>query len=123
MADQSESVHFVDASLVRLLPARASLTGTIHSDTPQQPLLEGRFSGQIELPDASRLVIERDAVVDVATVRAHTVVLRGRVTGQIHAQVVEIGCTARVSGAVRYDAELLVEPGARICAQIQGPAL
>lgn len=122
MADQSETLHFVDSSLVRLLPAGASLKGTIHSDTPQQLLLEGRFAGHIELPDASRVVIDRDAEVDVETLLAHTVVLRGRVNGQIHAQVIEIACTARVSGAIRYEAELFVEPGARIRAQIEGPA-
>lgn len=123
MADQSEIVRFMDSALVPFLPTGASLKGTVQSDTPQQLLIEGRFAGQIALDGSSRVVIDADAEVDVDALRAHTVVVRGRLNGQIHADVIELARTARVSGSLQYRVNLLVEPGARISAKVEGPPL
>lgn len=123
MADQSDTIHFVDAALIRLLPAGATLQGVVTSQAPQQLLIEGRFEGRMELEGASRIVVAAGAEIHAELLRAHTVVVRGRVTGQVHAQVLELCAEARMAGSVRYDTSLAVEPGARIRASIDGPDL
>lgn len=121
MADQSDTIHFVDAALARLLPAGATLQGGVTSQAPQQLLIEGRFAGRIALQGASRIVIAAGTEVAAEHLHAHTVVVRGRVNGRIHAQVLELGAGARVSGSIQYDQTMSVEPGARMRASIEGP--
>lgn len=122
VADASETMHLVDAALVRLIPQGATLQGVVTSQLPQQLLIEGRFAGRMELDAASRIVIAAGAHIDAEILRAETIVVRGEFKGAIHAHVVEIASTARVSGTVRYDEDLSIEPGARIRASIEGPA-
>lgn len=121
MADESETIHFVDTALVRLVPAGASLEGIVTSQQPQQLLIEGRFTGRMELDASSRIVVAAGAEIHAEVLRAHTVVVRGQVASTIHAHSVEIASTARVSGTVRYDGLLSVEPGARVRAAIEAP--
>lgn len=122
MADQSETTHFQDSALVLLIPRGAALRGTVTSTEPQQLLLEGIFNGRIELKGVSRVVIAEGAVVEAESIQAHSVVVHGRVTGHIHAQVLELGPTARVSGSLRYDLAFASQPGARMrVTQIDGP--
>lgn len=121
MADHSEAAHFQESTLNLLVPRGAVLRGTISSDVAQQLLLEGHFVGRVDLKGVSRLVIAEGAVVEGESIRAHTVVVHGRVDGQVHAQVLELGPTARVCGSLRYDLAFASQPGARIRAGIQGP--
>lgn len=121
MADHSETIKFVDTALIRLLPPGATLQGVVTSERPQQLLIEGQFAGRMELDGSSRIVIAAGAEVDAEILQAHTVVVRGQVKGTIRARVVEIASTARVAGAIHYDADLSVEPGSRIRASIEGP--
>lgn len=121
MSDHSETINFIETALTRLLPEGATMHGVVTSERPQQLLIEGRFTGRMELDASSRIVIAAGAEVDVEVLRAHTIVVRGLVKGTIHAEVVEIASTARVAGAVRYDAGLHIEPGARVRASIEGP--
>ena len=119
MADASDTLHLVDAELVRLIPRGAVLEAVVTSQQPQQLLLEGRFAGRMELDARSRIVIAAGAHIAAEILRAHTIVVRGEVQGAIQARVVEIASTARVSGSVRYHDGLSVEPGAHICATIE----
>lgn len=121
MADHSETINFIETALTRLLPEGATMHGAVTSDRPQQLLIEGRFTGRMELDASSRVVIAAGAEVEAEVLRAHTVVVRGLVKGTIHAEVVEIAATARVAGVIRYDAGLNIEPGARVRASIEGP--
>lgn len=121
MSDHSETINFIETALTRLLPEGATMRAVVTSERPQQLLIEGRFSGRMELDASSRIVIAAGADVDAEILRAHTIVVRGLVKGTIHAEVVEIASTARVAGAVRYDAGLNIEPGARVRASIEGP--
>lgn len=121
MADASDTMHLVDAALVRLIPQGATLQGVVTSQQPQQLLIEGRFAGRMELDADSRIVIAAGAHIDAEILRAQTIVVRGEFKGAIDAHVVEIASTARVSGTVRYAEDLSIEPGARIRASIEGP--
>lgn len=121
MADHSDTINFIDSALVWLLPPGASMQAAVSSAQPQQLLLGGQFTGSIELDASSRIVVAAAAEIRAEVLRAHTVVVQGRVTGTIHAKIVEIASTARVSGAVQYDVGLSIEPGARVRARIEGP--
>lgn len=121
MADQSEAVHLVDAALVRVLPEGASLKGRVTSEVAQQLLLEGRFDGRMELEGESRIVVGPSATVQADLLRAHRIVVHGHVSGNIEAAFVEITATGRVSGTLKYDSSLSIEPGARIRASLEGP--
>lgn len=121
MSDHSETINFIETALTRLLPEGATMHGVVTSERPQQLLLEGRFSGRMELDATSRIVIAAGAEVDAEVLRAHTIVVRGLVKGTIRAEFVEIASTARVAGAVHYDGGLNIEPGARVRASIEGP--
>lgn len=123
MADASETLQLVDAGLVRVLPPGSTLKGVVTAQHPQQLLIEGRFEGRMELDASSRIVVAAGAEIDAEILRAHTIVVRGYIKGTIHARVVEICSTARVSGAVRYEDELSIEPGARVRANMEGPEL
>lgn len=83
--------------------------------------MEGQFTGSIELDASSRIDFAAGAEIQVEVLRAHTVVVRCYVTGTIHAQVVEIASTARVTGTVQYDVRLSIEPGVRMRASIESP--
>ena len=121
MSDHSETINFIETALTRLLPEGATMHGVISSERPQQLLIEGRFTGRMELDASSRIVIAAGAEVDAEVLRAHTIVVRGLVKGTIQAEVVQIASTARVAGAVHYDGELSIEPGARVRASLEGP--
>ena len=121
MSDHSVTINFLETALTRLLPEGATMHGVVTSEGPQQLLIEGRFTGRMELDASSRIVIAAGAEVDAEVLRAHTIVVRGLVKGTIHAEVVQIASTARVAGAVHYDGELSIEPGARVRASLDGP--
>lgn len=121
MADHGETLHLLDTQLTPLVPPGAVLTGVATSEEPQNLLIQGRFSGRIVLKDSSRLVIAEGAHVDAEHIEVHTLVVAGSVSGHVHAQVLELSPTARVSGSIRYDVAFASQPGARIRASIGGP--
>lgn len=121
MADHGETLHLLDADLVPLLPAGSSLNGVITSDEPQNLLLQGKFTGRMVLKQTSRVVIAEGAEIEAEHLEAHTIVVRGKVNGHIHAQVLELGSTARVKGSIRYDVAFASQPGARIRGAVEGP--
>lgn len=119
MADHSEIRQLVE--YVVLVPPGANLIGNTTSTIPQQLLIEGGYAGSIDLVGASHLVIAEGADVQADRVAAHTVSVYGRFDGHIHAQVVELGERARITGSIRYDSTFNSKPGARIRANLEGP--
>ncbi len=73
-------------------------TGTI--------LLNGKFQGEIVTTDA--LVVGEKGVVN-ATIRAESVVIKGEVVGDVHAQRVELKASARVFGDLEAPVVVLEE--------------
>lgn len=122
MADHGESLHLLDTDLVPLLPAGSTLNGIITSECAQHLLLEGRFSGRMVLKETSRIVIAEGAEIEAEHLEAHTIVVRGTVNGHLHAQILELGATARVKGSMQYELAFASQPGARIRASIDGPS-
>lgn len=121
MADHGETLHLLDADLVPVLPAGSILSGVITSEEAQNLLLQGAFTGRMVLKQNSRVVIAEGAEIEAEHLEAHTIVVRGTVNGHIHAQVLELGPTARVKGSIRYDVAFASQPGARIRGGIEGP--
>lgn len=121
MSDASETLQLSRKELAPLVPAGASMHGVLTSKEGHRLRIEGLYCGRIELEGESHLEVARSAEVDAELVRAHTVVIDGKFDGDVHAQVLEIGPNARVTGSVRYDLSFAAQPGARIRARIDGP--
>lgn len=91
-----------------------SLSGDLTSE--DDVVVEGRFSGQIVVRDASVSILE-DAEVD-ADIRAARVRIAGRVRGHIHAGVrIELTSTAVVSGTLSAN-QVVVMDGATFTGRI-----
>lgn len=81
------------------------VTGSIVSEGEVQ--LDGSVDGDIR---AGSLIVGEEASI-TGEVMAETVVVRGRVTGSLHARQVQLAATARVEGDIVH-AALSVESGA-----------
>lgn len=121
MADASETLKLSTTELAPLVPAGATMHGVLTSNEGHRLRIEGLYCGRIELGGESHLTIGRTAEVEAESIRAHTVVIDGQFDGHVHAQILEFGPNAKVTGSVRYDLAFAAQAGARIRASIDGP--
>lgn len=122
MSDESDLVY-LGASIVNMLPAGATMCGTIASSSGHQIQLDGAFEGRIELGGKSSLVVGREAVVQVELAEVERLVVQGKVSGTIRARHVELYATGTIHGTLIYGESLVCERGANLSANVKGPRL
>lgn len=88
-----------------ILGSDITITGDIASDGEIQ--IDGRHEGNIS---AGKLTVGEQGAV-IGTVKATTVHVRGKVSGKIHANVVELAATANVQADIAQD-QLTIANGA-----------
>ncbi|MBP7573895.1 MAG: polymer-forming cytoskeletal protein [Rhodoferax sp.] len=105
-----------------VLPKSATMKGDMAASEDLSIRLDGEYNGKIELGKAGSVHIANGAVVTTDLIIADFIYVEGTVNGKIHARKgMELSPTAKVKGAIQYDADLDMHPGARISGQINGP--
>jgi len=105
-----------------VLPKSATMKGDMAASEDLSVRLDGEYNGKIELGKAGSVHIANGAVVTTDLIIADFIYVEGTVNGKIHARKgMELSPTDKVKGAIQYDADLDMHPGARISGQINGP--
>lgn len=107
-----------------LVPKGCHLVGAGFSDEGLSLRIDGSYSGELALGRGGRVLIGEEAVVACTTFVADDVLIAGDFTGAVTARrCLELLPTAKVSGVVRYERDLMVHAGAYLSAQLQGPSI
>lgn len=110
------------ANAVNVLPAAATVNGTLEASSDLCIRIDGNYTGKIDMKVGGTVHISVGAVVVTDMLVADFVYVEGTVKGDLHArQAVELAATSLVHGSVRYDKHLDIHPGARLTGQMNGP--
>ena len=121
MSDESE-VRRMTSVAVNLVPEGAELTGELQAQGPHHLGINGKFSGRIDLRAGGRLTVGPTGTVHSESLEVDSILILGKVDGVVRARVIELGPTAQVTGQLEYTEGFDCKRGAKIRAQLTGPA-
>ena len=121
MSDESE-VRRMTSVAVNLVPEGAQLTGELQAQGPHHLGINGIFSGCIDLRAGGRLTVGPTGTVHIESLDVDSILILGKVDGVVRARVIELGPTAQVTGQLEYTEGFDCKRGAKIRAQLTGPA-
>ncbi len=122
----SKALRLVPATAIErahnVLPAGATMKGDMTAHGGLAIRIDGEYTGSITMGEGSSVYIAKDAVVDAVSIEADTILVEGRIKGNVTARkAIELASTALIQGTLNYHGELDVHAGAKVRGQINGP--
>jgi cytoskeletal protein CcmA (bactofilin family) len=124
MSNHDNPMRLIEATKVAVatnfVPKGAVLKGDLQATESIGMRIEGEFTGKIEMQTGGFLHIAASATVQSEALVADYIFVEGSFSGSLHARkAVELARGSKVNGTVKYDADLDIQPGARVSAALE----